>query len=320
MSDGNVSPAGAFGFFRRLASNLGTNLGAVTRGNDTRGHDTRGNDSRGHDTRGHDTRCHDTKGNEQHGGEGSDNSQTSPPSARGPQDPRNRQRGDPGEGDGDGCVDGCEGGDKCDKNDDKRNENINIPTRDDRQLQQYKSLFFQQPVLSMKGLTDLQWGGPPSSNGYFRSLSWKAILGLLPLNAGRREGTLKRKREEYWQKIREVESQEGGGTQPQPPAVLHPGEGSEGGERSESIPTDWPTSDPPKARTAANPVTLHQILVDLPRTLPSLPLTRSPLTVAALERVLYLWSLRNPATSYVQGKFFGGGGFPSFLFSPQYCC
>jgi hypothetical protein len=47
--------------------------------------------------------------------------------------------------------------------------------------------------------------------------------------------------------------------------------------------------------------TLRQILVDLPRTCPSLPLFHTPSLQALLKRLLYLWSLRNPACSYVQG-------------------
>ena len=46
---------------------------------------------------------------------------------------------------------------------------------------------------------------------------------------------------------------------------------------------------------------LRQILVDIPRTAPNLPLFHSDVVRKALERVLYVWSVRHPASGYVQG-------------------
>lgn len=46
---------------------------------------------------------------------------------------------------------------------------------------------------------------------------------------------------------------------------------------------------------------LRQIRVDIPRTSPRLPLFSHPRMQALMERVLYIWSIRHPASGYVQG-------------------
>lgn len=48
-------------------------------------------------------------------------------------------------------------------------------------------------------------------------------------------------------------------------------------------------------------VTWHQICIDMPRTNPHIPLYSTPTVQRALERVLYLWAVRHPASGYVQG-------------------
>lgn len=45
----------------------------------------------------------------------------------------------------------------------------------------------------------------------------------------------------------------------------------------------------------------HQIRIDVPRTNPGLRLWQQPETQRALERILYLWAIRHPASGYVQG-------------------
>lgn len=46
---------------------------------------------------------------------------------------------------------------------------------------------------------------------------------------------------------------------------------------------------------------LRQIRVDIPRTSPSLPMFSHPRIQQLMERVLYIWSVRHPASGYVQG-------------------
>ncbi|KAK9473614.1 rab-GTPase-TBC domain-containing protein [Dipodascopsis tothii] len=45
----------------------------------------------------------------------------------------------------------------------------------------------------------------------------------------------------------------------------------------------------------------HQIEIDVPRTNPHLKLYSFPSTQRALERILYVWAIRHPASGYVQG-------------------
>ncbi|ODQ64281.1 RabGAP/TBC [Nadsonia fulvescens var. elongata DSM 6958] len=45
----------------------------------------------------------------------------------------------------------------------------------------------------------------------------------------------------------------------------------------------------------------HQISIDIPRTSPGIKLFGYPSTQQAMERILYLWAIRHPASGYVQG-------------------
>lgn len=46
---------------------------------------------------------------------------------------------------------------------------------------------------------------------------------------------------------------------------------------------------------------MHQITLDVPRTAPDVPLFRNAVVREALARILYCWSIRRPASGYVQG-------------------
>merc|ERR1712151_717990 len=46
---------------------------------------------------------------------------------------------------------------------------------------------------------------------------------------------------------------------------------------------------------------LRQIRVDIPRTSAGLPLFGHPRIQRLMERILYIWSIRHPASGYVQG-------------------
>eukprot|EP00466_Bigelowiella_natans_P015726 jgi/Bigna1/85478/estExt_fgenesh1_pg.C_40175 len=46
---------------------------------------------------------------------------------------------------------------------------------------------------------------------------------------------------------------------------------------------------------------MHQIRLDTPRTLPSVKLLQHKSIQLLLERILYIWSIRHPASGYVQG-------------------
>ncbi|KAL7418708.1 GTPase-activating protein [Cryptotrichosporon argae] len=95
-----------------------------------------------------------------------------------------------------------------------------------------------------------------------RPIVWQLLLNYLPLPVQPRLATLQRKRKEYSQL---VEQYFGRG-----PAAL-----------DQAI---W-----------------HQIEIDVPRTRPGAPLWSCPTTQRALERILYVWAIRHPASGYVQG-------------------
>lgn len=117
-------------------------------------------------------------------------------------------------------------------------------------------------VVKMTELRKISWNGIPPQ---YRGMSWKILLGYLPTNAMRRQQTLKRKRAEYKEAIRQ----------------------------------HYYIDD--NSRTIQEQETLRQVLVDVPRTAPNYPLFRNERIKRALSRVLYTWAIRHPASSYVQG-------------------
>lgn len=54
-------------------------------------------------------------------------------------------------------------------------------------------------------------------------------------------------------------------------------------------------------RTADERALYKQIQIDVPRTNSSIKLFQSPIVQQCLARILYLWSIRHPASGYVQG-------------------
>lgn len=95
-----------------------------------------------------------------------------------------------------------------------------------------------------------------------RPMSWQLLLGYLPTNSDRRVGTLERKRQEYIDGVKQAFSR-----------------GTEALDQ-----TIW-----------------HQISIDVPRTNPHLLLYGFETTQRCLERILYVWAIRHPASGYVQG-------------------
>lgn len=95
-----------------------------------------------------------------------------------------------------------------------------------------------------------------------RPMAWQLLLGYLPTNADRRVSALERKRKEFTDGVKQAFSR-----------------GTESLDQ-----TIW-----------------HQISIDVPRTNPKLPLYGFEGTQKALERILYVWAIRHPASGYVQG-------------------
>jgi hypothetical protein len=96
-------------------------------------------------------------------------------------------------------------------------------------------------------------------------MAWKLLLGYLPTNTARRQPTMERKRAEY----------------------------------KDAISQHYEIDD--NSRTVQEQETLRQVLVDVPRTAPEISLFRNERIKRALARLLYIWAIRHPASSYVQG-------------------
>jgi hypothetical protein len=117
--------------------------------------------------------------------------------------------------------------------------------------------------VSLAELRRLSWNGIPPPH---RALAWKLLLGYAPTNRQRREAALARKRREYKDTV----------------AAQH-------------------YHDQDADRTPQDQETLRQVLVDVPRTAPDVPLFRHDRIKRLLARLLYSWAMRHPASSYVQG-------------------
>ncbi|KIJ49600.1 hypothetical protein M422DRAFT_161350 [Sphaerobolus stellatus SS14] len=95
-----------------------------------------------------------------------------------------------------------------------------------------------------------------------RPIAWQLLLGYLPLPSPTRLSTLQRKREEYMSLVQAAFAR-----------------GKEGLDQQ-----IW-----------------HQIEIDVPRTRPGVRLWMEGSTQRSLERILYVWAIRHPASGYVQG-------------------
>ncbi|KAK0523314.1 GTPase-activating protein [Tilletia horrida] len=95
-----------------------------------------------------------------------------------------------------------------------------------------------------------------------RPMVWMLLLGYLPPQPSARSTTLARKRSDYAAAVEQAFGRGRGGLDQ----------------------TIW-----------------HQIEIDVPRTNPGIPLWQREATQRSLERILYVWALRHPASGYVQG-------------------
>ncbi|BFZ65099.1 GTPase-activating protein [Saitoella coloradoensis] len=128
-------------------------------------------------------------------------------------------------------------------------------------VQKFEALL-ASPTVSLPTLRALAWSGIPIP---VRPQVWKLLLGYVPPTRSRREEVEARKRREY------IEAGE----------AVWGSAGARDGSRDGGC--------------------LHQIRIDVPRTCPGVPLWGQETTQRSLERILYLWAVRHPASGYVQG-------------------
>lgn len=139
-------------------------------------------------------------------------------------------------------------------------------------------------------LRRMSWSGIPAE---VRGPCWKLLLGYLPANAGRRPTTLQKRRDEYARYLQEFYYL---GLSPQ---EYYGSSGSgAGGDGSEPA---LASLTGPVSRSESEHEVLKQIRQDVPRTSPGLPFFKRPAVQRALERALYIFAIRHPASGYVQG-------------------
>jgi TBC1 domain family member 2 len=142
----------------------------------------------------------------------------------------------------------------------------------------------QTSSISLAELRTLAWSGVPEE---VRAMTWQLLLGYLPTNSERRVAALERKRKEYLDGVRQAFSQ-----------------GTSANQKSATSDLAGLASDLPittgKGRGLDEAV-WHQISIDVPRTNPHIPLYQFEATQRSLERILYVWAIRHPASGYVQG-------------------
>ncbi|XP_010672283.2 uncharacterized protein LOC104888866 [Beta vulgaris subsp. vulgaris] len=118
------------------------------------------------------------------------------------------------------------------------------------------------PTVTLEKLRELAWSGVPSE---MRPVVWRLLLGYAPPNSDRREGVLRRKRIEYLDCVAQY----------------------------------YDIPDTERSDDEIN--MLRQIAVDCPRTVPDVTFFQQPAVQKSLERILYTWAIRHPASGYVQG-------------------
>jgi len=96
----------------------------------------------------------------------------------------------------------------------------------------------------------------------YRPVAWQILMGYLPANSKERETVLKAKRNEYIKIVTETFK---------------------------------------NGTLGLNQSIYHQIHIDVPRTNPDLSLYQNPIIQESLEKILYCWAIRHPASGYVQG-------------------
>ncbi|KAK9415358.1 hypothetical protein SUNI508_10548 [Seiridium unicorne] len=126
----------------------------------------------------------------------------------------------------------------------------------------------QATTISLPDLRALAWGGVPEE---VRAMTWQLLLSYLPTSSERRVATLERKRKEYLDGVKQAF------------------------ERSANAPAAGGRS------RGLDEAVWHQISIDVPRTNPHIELYGYEATQRSLERILYLWAIRHPASGYVQG-------------------
>lgn len=140
----------------------------------------------------------------------------------------------------------------------------------DPKHKKYKQLLDNES-LDIEALKKLSWNGIPT---VFRGTVWKILLGHMPVWKDRREAASLRKNKEYKELCDRYYSN----------------------FETNELNSDWLNSASNQEKAL-----IHQIKIDVPRTLPHHSLFSDLTVQRALERILLMWAFRHPASGYVQG-------------------
>ncbi|CAG2167714.1 unnamed protein product [Oppiella nova] len=132
-----------------------------------------------------------------------------------------------------------------------------IITETDPKLAKIKKIVFDDEVTDLNQLRSLAWAGIPNE---VRPITWKLLLGYLPIVRSKRRQIADRKRAEYQDLVNRY-----------------------------------------YYNRPENDEIWRQIHIDIPRMQPLISIFQQPLVQGIFERILYIWSIRHPASGYVQG-------------------
>jgi hypothetical protein len=162
-----------------------------------------------------------------------------------------------------------------------------------RRRQRFDAALNAEPV-DRSSLAELAWSGVPADLS--RCEVWQLLLGYRPLAQGRCKDALQRKRQEY----RELRKNFYGAS----PAVAAAAAAAQAGE-DETAASQLAAAAAGMGGSDAEAALLKQLRKDLrrpgPRGASAKSLAEHPRVQAMMERVLFVWAVRQPASGYVQG-------------------
>jgi hypothetical protein len=150
---------------------------------------------------------------------------------------------------------------------DKTNDESKISLKNQKTIKKIKEIC-SQDFISIEELRNICWKGIPSDDPLIRAECWKILLGLYPLKKELKVSIIKRKKDEYIDMCNLYSNA---------------------------------LSNPDEVMNEEELKIYRQIQKDIPRTMPDSSLFQHEKIQFMLTRVLYIWSLRHPASGYVQG-------------------
>ena len=149
----------------------------------------------------------------------------------------------------------------------KENKNNVISSKNSKIIKKIKQICSQDFIV-IEDLRNICWNGIPTDESLVRAECWKILLGLYPLKKELKLSTIQRKKDEYTDMCNVYSNA---------------------------------LSNPEEVMNEEELKTYRQIQKDIPRTMPESSLFQNEKVQFMLTRILYIWSLRHPASGYVQG-------------------